>query len=594
MKFHRKLAALFLSGALVLSLAACDGTGGSAATSPEPSASDSSAPSAAPSVSPSGSAAHPDDGYESTDAVSLTFSDGGITGSGEGFETDGTALTITAAGTYLLSGSCADGSVKVKKGVTGVTLVLSGLTLTSADTAPITCAKSSGVTIVAAAGTVNTLTDSAQNNDDSYPDNGNAENAVIKCKDGSQVTLRGSGTLNLIANGKNGIKAGATTDGEGEAWLTIRDLTLNIDAPVNDGINAEQLLTIESGAITVSAGDDGIHCDLTMNVGAKGTGGPTIVIEQCCEGLEAADLNILSGSITIHASDDCLNAANSDLSGYAFTLNISGGTLVMDTTGGDGIDSNGSLTISGGTVIVWTANTADNQPLDADGTISITGGTVLAAGGSAGMGMNLSAGQPYVIFGSGSFGGFGGGFPGQGGPGSQNSQSGEAQSSAQPQGGSQSSVSIKAGSTVEIKDADGNTVYSGTALCQAGYVIFSSADLVSGSSYTLYVDGSGAAEATAGTDAMSEGGPGGMGGMGRPGQNGQFTPPDGSGDGTAPTPPDGSDGTQPTPPSDGSGTPPTPPDGGNGGQNGQGGPGGQNGQPPAMPGGQQSSDSTNA
>ena len=107
-------------------------------------------------------------------------------------------------------------------------------------------------------------------------------------------------------------------------------------------------------------------------------------------------------------------------------------------------------------------------------------------------------------------------------------------------------------------------------------MIFSSADLVSGSSYTLYVDGSSAAEATASTDAMSEGGPGGF-----PG-GGQFTPPDGG------------DGTQPTPPSGDSGTPPTPPDGGNGGQPGQGGPGSQNGQPPAKPGEQQSSDGTNA
>ena len=38
-------------------------------------------------------------------------------------------------------------------------------------------------------------------------------------------------------------------------------------------------------------------------------------------------------------------------------------------------------------MIVWTANTADNEPLDADGTITVSGGTVLAAGGSSGMGM---------------------------------------------------------------------------------------------------------------------------------------------------------------------------------------------------------------
>ena len=57
-------------------------------------------------------------------------------------------------------------------------------------------------------------------------------------------------------------------------------------------------------------------------------------------------------------------------------------------------------TLSGGTLTVWTANTADNQALDADGTITVSGGTVFAAGGSAGMGMTLSASQPYVTFGT--------------------------------------------------------------------------------------------------------------------------------------------------------------------------------------------------
>ena len=71
--------------------------------------------------------------------------------SAAGAEIDGTSLTITAAGTYILQGSCEDGSVTVEKGVTGVTLVLNGLTLTSADTAPILCKKSTEVTIQAAA-----------------------------------------------------------------------------------------------------------------------------------------------------------------------------------------------------------------------------------------------------------------------------------------------------------------------------------------------------------------------------------------------------------------------------------------------------------
>lgn len=330
--------------------------------------------------------------------VTFTFTDCGVTAAGEtdtGYEIDGTALTITPSGTYTVSGSCADGSIKVKKGTTGVTLVLSDLTLTSEDTAAITCGKSSEVTILVSNGTENSLSDTEQNNDDNYPENENAENAVIKCKDGSTVTLCGDGELTITANGKNGIKSGATTDEDGEALLTIRDLTLNIDAPVNDAINAEQLLNVESGMLTIDAADDAIHCDLVLNIGADGTDGPTIDITNCCEGLEGAELNVCSGDITINASDDCLNAANSDLTDYDFTMTISGGTIDAYSSAGDGFDSNGELTITGDTVIVWTANTADNEPLDADGTITVSGGTVLAAGGSSGMGM-------------------GGGFPGGG------------------------------------------------------------------------------------------------------------------------------------------------------------------------------------
>ena len=137
--------------------------------------------------------------------VTFTFTGSGVTAAGEtdtGYEIDGTALTITSSGTYTVSGSCADGSIKVKKGTTGVTLVLSELTLTSEDTAAITCGKSSEVTILVSNGTENSLSDTEQNNDDNYPENENAENAVIKCKDGSTVTLCGDGELTITANGK--------------------------------------------------------------------------------------------------------------------------------------------------------------------------------------------------------------------------------------------------------------------------------------------------------------------------------------------------------------------------------------------------------
>ena len=423
--------------------------------------------------------------YDSSGATSFIFSDSEITvneGNYTGYKISGTDLTINADGTYVVSGSCSDGSITVKKGTVGVTLVLNGLILTSSDTSPIACNKSSGVKIVVAAGTTNTLADSSYNNDDIYPDNTNAENAVIKCKDGSQVTICGSGTLNIDSKGKNGIKSGCTTDTEGEAWLEIQDVTLNITAAVNDGINAEQLLSISSGNITVNSADDGIHCDYVLNIGSEGTTGPTINITKSYEGLEAATLNIYSGNITIYSTDDGINAANSDLTDYAFSLNIAGGDVYVYTSAGDGVDSNGTFTVSGGTLQVWTATTSDNQPLDADGDVSITGGTVLAAGGSSGMGLNLSTMQAYVIFGSGTIhnnrpgGPFGGQFGGQTGS---------------------SSVNISSGRTITIKDSSGNTIYSGTAVCNVRYLFFSSADLTIGDTYTLYSENTSVATAAA-------------------------------------------------------------------------------------------------
>ena len=79
--------------------------------------------------------------YTAAGATKLTFSNSGITakdGDYTDYKIDGTDLTIQSSGTYLVSGSCADGSIKIKKGTT------------------------------------NTLTDSAQNNDDNYPDNEDA------------------------------------------------------------------------------------------------------------------------------------------------------------------------------------------------------------------------------------------------------------------------------------------------------------------------------------------------------------------------------------------------------------------------------------
>ena len=558
MKRNNITLCLLLAGMIIVS-AACEGAGATDKDNPGETTTSGTSASADSDNGTSADTTLPDDtSDDKSDAVTdadeknatmFVFSDGSVKvteGKYTGYKVDGTSLTINEPGTYIISGSSSDGSVKVRKGTTGVTLILKDLDLTSKSTAPIVCAKSSEVSIIVEG--ANSLTDAALNNADENTENADAENAVMKFKDGSDVVISGSGTLKLTANAKNGIKAGESTETEGEASLTIKDLTLIIDAQINDGINAGSTLNVLSGNITISAGDDGIHSDAALNVGSDSTA-PTIVIEQSYEGLEGATVNIYSGDITIHSSDDCINAANPDLSGYSYSISISGGKITADTTTGDGFDSNGAMNISGGDIVVWTANTADNQPLDADGTITVSGGTILAAGGSAGMGMNIDASQSYLTFGQSS--GFGGGFRGFGVSGSNST--------------------VKSGAEIVITDADGNEIYSGGALTNASWFFFSSPELSDGESYTLTSGGSGigTAEAKSGTENGNRFNGGGFNGGGfRPGKSSgtDMTPSDGS-DGGTPELPGNFDGERPELPEDFDGELPggfgdmTPPDG---------------------------------
>ena len=85
--------------------------------------------------------------------VTFTFTDSGVTvssDSAEGYQISGTDLTISAAGTYTVTGSCSDGTITVKKGTTGVTLILSDLTLRSTASAPLSCNKETEVTLTRA------------------------------------------------------------------------------------------------------------------------------------------------------------------------------------------------------------------------------------------------------------------------------------------------------------------------------------------------------------------------------------------------------------------------------------------------------------
>ena len=577
--------------------------------------------------------------YTSSNATLVRFTDSAVTADGKysGYEIEGTDVSITAAGTYVFSGDCDDGSITVKKGVTGVTLVLNGLTLTNADSAAITLNKTAEAALIAAAGSENTVADTAGAND---------ENAAVKVKSGASLSLSGTGTLTACGNAKNGIKSAS------DAVITVDELTLNIEAAddglscddeltikggrvnitaggdavkaspdtddaenpdttslgsvtvsggtltltaENDGVQADGDLTISGGTfavtangghtttlsdedasckglkagktltvsggtftvdsaddalhandvtvsggtLTLASGDDAVHADNDLVVGVKGsssTSNPKIDITASYEGLEGTTVSVYSGDIDVAASDDGVNAANSDLGEHSdkYAINIAGGDLYIDA-GSDGLDSNNDINITGGRVEVYGADAMMDAAIDYDGMFTLSGGTLFGAGMEPGAGTQayIAVGETSPSGGMGGHGGMGGqgmtppsdagGTAGtaNGNPptppanadGSTTPPSGDQngqQSGARPekpskdngqQGGAptnrESTLGIKKGSVITVQDADGKTLYTATALGSMSSVIFSSSDIKEGETYTVLVDGTSVGTTTA-------------------------------------------------------------------------------------------------
>ena len=564
--------------------------------------------------------------YTTSNATLIRFTDAAAKASGKytGYEIDGTDVSITAAGTYVFSGDCDNGSITVKKGVTGVTIVLNGLTLTNDDSAAITLNKTAEASLIAAAGTTNTVADTEGSND---------ENAAVKVKSGASLSISGTGTLTVDGNAKNGIKGAAdavitvaevklninaaddglscddelnitggtlsitaggdavkaspdtgdtenpdttslgnvtikggtltlnaTEDGiqaDGDLTisggtfdvtangghttaltddsasckgfkagktLTVTGGTLTVDS-ADDAMHANTDVTISGGTLTLATGDDGVHADNDLVIGTKGassTSTPRINITASYEGLEGTTVTVYSGDIDVVASDDGVNAASSTLGERSdkYAINIAGGDLYIDA-GSDGLDSNNDISMTGGKVEVYGADAMMDAAIDYDGMFTLSGGTLFGAG------MEPSAGtQAYIAVGetSPSGGGMGGGLNGQGGNrptppdfSGNTSTDGTFTPPTKPSGDKadgkpsgnlpnrESALGIKEGSVITVQDSAGKTLCTATALGSMSSVIFSSADIKEGETYTVLVDGTsvGTAEAKLGTTDSS-------------------------------------------------------------------------------------------
>ncbi len=169
-----------------------------------------------------------------------------------------------------------------------------------------------------------------------------------------------------------GMKAGTML------YISGGTFTLNT---ADDALHSNQSLYLTDGSFYIAAGDKGIHADADANF----TGG-NINITQSYEGIEAADILVSGGTINLKSSDDGFNASDGTEQGAMgqisdCSLTISGGYVYVNADG-DGLDSNGSMTISGGTVLVDGPTNDGNGALDSNNGISVTGGFLIAAGSS--------------------------------------------------------------------------------------------------------------------------------------------------------------------------------------------------------------------
>lgn len=425
--------------------------------------------------------------------------------SSEGVTVDGQTVTITEAGTYVLSGKLADGQVIVNVDKEEkVHLVLKDVTITNSQGPAILIEQAEKVITTLADGTSNTLTDGTDYqlaDDETEPDatffskedlvingegelivNGNynngirskddlilisgsytvnAKNNALKGKDSVQIldgiymltTEEGDGiqannsddeTKGFIAidggnftitSGRDGIQAetaarlqaadiiiqtGTDTISSKESYkgikagteLLIQSGTYDINT-ADDSLHSDGDITIESGDILLASEDDGVHADNNLTIN-----GGNLTVADSNEGLEASVITVNDGDIQITASDDGLNASgdndpteqpenlDSDPFGgpgggeqadESKMIIINGGTLAVDAQG-DGLDSNGNIEMSGGTVTVNGPSDNGNGALDYSGTFELSGGILIAAG-SNGMAMNVSDSSPQASFG---------------------------------------------------------------------------------------------------------------------------------------------------------------------------------------------------
>ena len=444
--------------------------------------------------------------YDESEAVKITLSGKTAACNSSNVQIEDGVVTIKAAGVYVLSGTFTDGTIVVDAGDDDkVQLVLDGVSITAADYAAIYAKNADKVFVTLAEGAGNSLTVSG----DYVQTDDNNVDAVIFAK--CDLTLNGTGSLTVKDNTGHGIVSKddlVVTGGtytiysqdhclNGKDSVRIADGTFNLSCD-EDGIHAgnddqqDGYVYIEGGDINITVGDDAIHAEGLLII----TGGD-IDVSKSCEGVEGDKILVTGGDIDVISSDDGFNAAGGssgsgdnhdgfgggpgmggvdmDADNDAYIL-ITGGTININANG-DGIDSNGCIGITGGSVYVLGSSDNGNGAMDYGICAAITGGEIVAVGGSGmaqGFGDESTQCSALVNF----------------------------------------DEWVDAGETITLTDSDGKEVLSYRVDKKFNSVVISTSDMKQGETYTLTV-GDQSSTFTLDDITYSEG----SGGMQRPGGN---------------------------------------------------------------------------
>ncbi len=228
---------------------------------------------------------------------------------------------------------------------------------------------------------------------------------------------------------------------------------------LDDAVHSDTNVTIMDGEFTILTGDDGIHAenDLFISNG-------TIDIKKSYEGIEGKTVTINDGDISVITADDGMNVSDGSSESAApgegmgmesagnALLTINGGNVYVEADG-DGLDANGSIVVTGGTIIVSGPTNDGNGALDYDGSFEISGGTLIALG-SSGMAQATS---------------------------DTSEQNSIMMTYSETQ---------KAGTLVHLEDSDGNAIVTVKPKKDYQTVVISSSKITKDSTYVLYSGGS--------------------------------------------------------------------------------------------------------